>query len=261
MTIAPPRTACGTSWRLPAVPIAKKQTLRSPAPSASGVASSTVRPSTCLPAERSLANARTFVYPRSCSSSSATRPTAPVAPTTPMATSRSTRPLCLPSGALVPDEVVIGAPFAADPPPSSLEHDFRAQRAGVVRRGHDSPVGARESEREQVAAARERQRAGEGQEVAALAERADEVDRRLLVFVAVVSAKQRDRMLGAVENRPDQVVHAAVTHDDRVASCFLHVQDSGDEGPDRADQVPARLEDQRRIELAGDLRERLRVSA
>ena len=49
---APPRTACGTSSRDADAPIAKKQTSRPPASSASGVASSTTRPSSSLPAER-----------------------------------------------------------------------------------------------------------------------------------------------------------------------------------------------------------------
>jgi hypothetical protein len=57
---APPRTAWGTSSRLAAVPIENRQRSRLPALSASGVASSTVKPLTCLPAERALAKARTL---------------------------------------------------------------------------------------------------------------------------------------------------------------------------------------------------------
>src|SRR5918995_3129185 len=81
---APPRTACGTSSRLAAVPTENRQTSRSPAASASGVASSTVTPPITLPAERADAKSRTSSYPRSRSRSTVTVPTAPVAPTTPM---------------------------------------------------------------------------------------------------------------------------------------------------------------------------------
>src|ERR687887_454873 len=82
MQSAPPRTACGTSSRLALVPTEKRQTSRSPAASASGVASSTTRPRTSLPAERADAKTRTSSKPRSASRSTATRPTAPVAPIT-----------------------------------------------------------------------------------------------------------------------------------------------------------------------------------
>src|SRR5919108_3864499 len=90
MQTAPPRTAWGTSSRLASVPTEKKAGSRSPASSASGVASSTassVPPKrTRLPAERTDANARTAAKPRSARSSSVTVPTAPVAPTTPTRT-------------------------------------------------------------------------------------------------------------------------------------------------------------------------------
>src|SRR5687768_13006539 len=82
--IAPPRTAWGTSSRLAAVPTEKRQRSSPPAASTSGVASSTVSPATCFPAERAEAKTRTCPYPRSRSSSSVIVPTAPVAPTTPM---------------------------------------------------------------------------------------------------------------------------------------------------------------------------------
>ncbi len=81
---APAAAAVGTSSRLSCVPIEKKQTSRSPAPSASPVASSiSISPSE-PPAERLDANARMFVYPRSRRYWSVTRPTAPVAPTIPI---------------------------------------------------------------------------------------------------------------------------------------------------------------------------------
>src|SRR5262249_20008343 len=88
-TTAAPRTACGTSSRDADVPIENKHTSRSPAESASGVASSTVIPSTDVPAERAEAKARTLRYPRSRNNCKATGPTAPVAPTTPMRASLS----------------------------------------------------------------------------------------------------------------------------------------------------------------------------
>ena len=56
---APASAAAGTSSRLASVPIEKRHTSRSPAPSASGVASSTSSPSMIVPAEREDANART----------------------------------------------------------------------------------------------------------------------------------------------------------------------------------------------------------
>src|SRR5262249_12988116 len=161
--------------------------------------------------------------------------------------------------AFVPDEVVIGASLAADPPGSLLEHDLRAEGAGVVRRGHDPPVGAGEADRDQVATARERQCAREGEEVAAFAERTDEVDLRLLALVAPVFADERDRMLGAVQDGPEKVVHAAVADYYRLVSGLLDVEDPRHEGADRADQVPAGLEDERGSELVGDVRECPRV--
>ena len=48
----PPRTTCGTSSSEADAPIAEKQRSKPPASSASGVASSTRRPSSSLPAER-----------------------------------------------------------------------------------------------------------------------------------------------------------------------------------------------------------------
>ena len=81
---APAAAAAGTSSRLNCVPIEKKQTSRSPAPSASAVASSTSRSPSEPPAERLDANVRMFVYPRSRRYWSVTRPTAPVAPTIPI---------------------------------------------------------------------------------------------------------------------------------------------------------------------------------
>ena len=57
---APPRTAWGTSSREALVPTEKRKTSTSPRASASGVASSTVQPATCLPAERADAKTRTF---------------------------------------------------------------------------------------------------------------------------------------------------------------------------------------------------------
>jgi hypothetical protein len=142
-----------------------------------------------------------------------------------------------------------------------LEHHLRAERAGVVGRGHDPPVGADEADRDHVAAARERQLARDREEVAALAKWADEIDLRLLPLVARVPPDEGGRVLGAVEHRAQQVVHAAVADDDRFAAGLLHVQDARDEGADRADQVTARLEDQGRVELPGDVGERSRVSA
>ena len=71
--IAPPRTACGTSSRLAREPTEKRQRSRSPAASASGVASSTTRPSISLPAERADANRRTSSKPRSRKRSTITR--------------------------------------------------------------------------------------------------------------------------------------------------------------------------------------------
>src|SRR5919109_124613 len=86
--MAPPRTAAGTSSLLSSVPTEKKQRSRSPAPSASGVASSIgSAPSpngAAEPADRAEANARTWPKPRSASSARVTGPTAPVAPTTAM---------------------------------------------------------------------------------------------------------------------------------------------------------------------------------
>ena len=80
--------AAGTSSRLNCVPIEKKQTSRSPAPSASAVASSISRSPSEPPAERLDANVRMFVYPRSRRYWSVTRPTAPVAPTIPIRSPR-----------------------------------------------------------------------------------------------------------------------------------------------------------------------------
>src|SRR5919198_4185912 len=94
MQTAPPATAAGTSSRLGPVPTEKKQRSRSPAASASGVASSTTSSppayGTFAPADLAEANARTCSNPRSASSSSATVPTAPVAPTTPTRSSGMT---------------------------------------------------------------------------------------------------------------------------------------------------------------------------
>src|SRR5437867_3987328 len=88
MQTAPPRTASGTRAWLPDAPIEKRQRSRSPAESASGVASSTSssrRPNgTRLPAERADAKTRTCSNPRSARRSIVTVPTAPVAPTTPI---------------------------------------------------------------------------------------------------------------------------------------------------------------------------------
>src|SRR5512146_3596847 len=84
MAVAPPDTAWGTSSRDAPVPTEKRKTSTSPRASASGVASSTVSPATCLPAERADANTRTSSKPCSRSSPRVTLPTAPVPPTTPM---------------------------------------------------------------------------------------------------------------------------------------------------------------------------------
>ena len=88
MHTAPAAEAIGTSSRLAEVPTEKKKRSTSPAPRASGVASSTaIEPSPngiVEPADRAEAKARTFSYPRSASRPSVTVPTAPVAPTIPM---------------------------------------------------------------------------------------------------------------------------------------------------------------------------------
>ena len=88
MQTAPAADATGTSSRLADVPTEKRNRSTSPAPSASGVASSTTSSSSPYairaPVERRDAKARTCRYPRSARSPSVTVPTAPVAPTTPM---------------------------------------------------------------------------------------------------------------------------------------------------------------------------------
>ena len=88
MQTAPAADATGTSSRLADVPTEKRNRSTSPAPSVSGVASSTTISSSPYgrrePAERGEANARTRSYPRSARSARVTVPTAPVAPTTPI---------------------------------------------------------------------------------------------------------------------------------------------------------------------------------
>src|SRR5262249_2292040 len=104
---------------------------------------------------------------------------------------------------------------------------------------HDPPVGAGEADRDQVATARERQCAREGEEVAAFAERTDEVDLRLLALVAPVFADERDRMLGAVQDGPEQVVHAAVADHYRLVSGWFEGGARGQEGAAGAARVLA----------------------
>src|SRR6266540_3788143 len=81
---APLRAAWGTSSSDAAAPTAKRKKSTSEDASVSGVAPSTTRPSSSIPAELAEAKRRTFSYPRSRRIERATAPTAPVAPTTPM---------------------------------------------------------------------------------------------------------------------------------------------------------------------------------
>src|SRR5439155_23446402 len=95
-----------------------------------------------------------------------------------------------------------------------------------------------------------RERSIQRQEVAALTQRAGQIDRCAL---ALAIGEDGDRVLGAVEGGPEQVVGAAVADDDRPASRLLHVQDAGDERADRADEMPSGLEEERRAEAACQL--------
>jgi len=137
-----------------------------------------------------------------------------------------------------------------------FEHDLGAERPGVVRRGHDAAVGAGELDRDQVAATWQGQSAAQRKEIAALAERADDVYLRLL---AVVAGQHGDRVLGPVEGGSEQIVAAAVADGDRPAAGLLHVQDAGDERADGTREVASGLQDKRRVEAPRDLGERVHV--
>src|SRR5439155_19439653 len=97
----------------------------------------------------------------------------------------------------------------------------------------------------QVSSARQRQRSIKCQEVAALAERTNEIDQGAL---ALALDKDGDRVLGAVQGRAEQVVAAAVADGDRPPARALHVQDAGHERAGGADEMAAGLQNERRLD-------------
>ena len=139
--------------------------------------------------------------------------------------------------------------------PSSRKH-LGAQRPRVVRRGHDAAVRARLADRDQVARLGERKLDVQGEEVARLADRADDVD---LPRRPAVAAEDGDWVTGPVQGRADQVVHAAVADRDSAAGHVLHVEDTRHERPHRADEPAARLEHELGAQVGRDLPERSRI--
>ena len=122
----------------------------------------------------------------------------------------------------------------------AVDQHFGDERAGIVGRGHHRAIGAGRHHGEQVAFLDALDAAVLGDEIAALADRADNVggDRRQVRVL-----DRLDLVMGFVERRPDQIVHRRIDDDEGLVALF-HIFDAGDEDAGIADDQPARLKHQ-----------------
>ena len=144
------------------------------------------------------------------------------------------------------DQVVEALALADDVISSPSTSTSGGLRMRIVVRRHGEAVGAGAHDREQIAALRPADLAVLGEEIAALANRPDDVGDD--VCSALRLHHRLNRLIGAVERRADQIVHAAVDDDEFLVVGFFEVQDFGEQDAGVADDDPARLQDQRDIE-------------
>ena len=126
----------------------------------------------------------------------------------------------------------------------AVDQDFGGTGAGVVVRGLAHAVGSGVEEDDEVAGFDGGEGAVAGEEVAGLADGADDVDLQLGVAGFGGLADGEDLVVGVVERRADQVVHGGVGDDEGLFAVLFDEEDAGEQSASLSDDEAAGFEEE-----------------
>src|SRR6185369_16397313 len=132
---------------------------------------------------------------------------------------------------------------------SPLQQPLPRRLAQVVARAHDAAVGSGVGDEGDVSLFRRRDAARTAEDVAGLADRADDVrqHRRRLVQTGQID----DRVVSAVEGGPDERVHPGLQSDEVHLTLVLHLDHPGEQHAGLGHQEAARLQPEAEAGIGG----------